>query len=367
MRPITFSPLAPSATLTMGKGATQGFGDAVKSYYQARNQRMQMQSMQDYRQGQAQFMQARAAALARQNQNVNFAKVQAVNDLHNLASTGQVQFDPDTSGKMVAHVTKQALDGIKTPADAQQLQARVAALSSQAGDMSLNPGEQKFASGLASNQTKENVAQTAGVTRENAATTYGNTRVQAAKIQASGRVASSQIMADRPGQDVGDKADLQSMKDLNAQMLSKQNMIAGLDKPPPIGVPPMDPTVKATLKNQYSQDLADLHGQYQQAHDRLSPPPSAPNGNPPPGGSSSPVPPQAGGNPPKIHTLQDLQGGSKPAPGDFIKGPSGFGKVQADGSVLPATAPPSVSTAAPPPPVVAPPAAPAAPNPQPGQ
>lgn len=270
MRPYRFPQMAPNTGLVVGSAVANGLNNALRNYAQMRMQKAQMQARQQQAQGMMEWRKAQAESLRQKSMSADMAKL----DMLTSASKAG-QYNPAAVKKFETQYMGSVLDKM-TPEEAQSAKQRFDKMAEQ-GQLapefspytSLNPNETKLYGQMAGNQTKENVAGTQAGARVNAAQIYGDTRENVANIGAGARVDAAKIAAgSKPS--LANRADMQSMKDVNSQILKTQASLSALDKPPPFGMPPMDDAAKATLRNKYTQDIVDLHGQYQTIHGRLS-------------------------------------------------------------------------------------------------
>lgn len=245
IRAIQFSPKAAPAGLSIGVGAMSGLNQGINNYARIHMQRMQMQANQLKAQSAANYQNARADAMNRQNQDVDFGKVQVASQLDRMAKTGQIQYDPDDSGKLVAHYTKQALNNLKTPQDVQAAQARLSSMQGTAD--SLNSNEQKYVMGGQTTQARQDVANTGADARVKSAQIYGTTRQGVADSAAAAKMGAAGIYTNTRDKD-------SQMKTLSDQI---NNTAKSLNPTGPMATQ-LDPEAKAGLQSH----LNDLQNQY---------------------------------------------------------------------------------------------------------
>ena len=243
MKGIEFQRMAVPVGTAVGSSIAKGLGDAMANYMKARQMQTQ-RAWQQSRMGEQDALKKLHEIQAEQlGQGVSMTKVMAVHQLNAMAKNGQVSLDPDETGKMAWHVTKQYLDGVKTPAAAQNLQQMVQRLGQQSGDNGLNPREAQVERSMESQDT--------GVQKANIA---AGARKYSADAAASGRVSFDQRVK---------LLDMKGLQGLDAKLAQDYQ---NADKAAPMTPPPQAQDVAAKRADISQQraaiqtKLAALHG-----------------------------------------------------------------------------------------------------------
>ena len=283
----------------MGASIANGVNQAMKNYMQMKQMRMQMQ----YKQQMAESIARYHDTMAQNQRDFQAAKTAQVN-------TGKVHaaYLMDKYG-ITDGMTEDTIKGVLKNASPQDVNAvtnwaHQRALDGQPMNPDLNMNENRAYQNEVTNATRQTIGQGNNDARRYAADEYGTTRLGVADKGLQGKKYAADAAATKAGTP-DTKADLKQLNDISGQMKQYTNAKLALDKPPAPGALPMDDTTKANLAKSYDDKIMDLHGQYQQVHDRIS------NPHQQPAAAAAPAQPAAGAQQPFYPTPT----GAPPAPG----------------------------------------------------